>query len=59
MDFIKAELTERIIEALNFDDRIISVEDFSFNYTEKHNLICSFTVNSIFGNFDMRKDVKI
>ncbi len=57
--FVKAELPHRITEALLHDDRIISVEDFSFECPKRHNLICRFTVNSIFGSFEERKEMRI
>ena len=59
ISYAKAELPHRIMEALLYDDRIISVEDFKFKSEKRHCLSCEFTVNSIFGEFKIKKEVNI
>ena len=55
--YVCAELERRISEALVQDDRINSVSDFSFDYTQKGIIIANFTVNTIFGNLEIEKVV--
>lgn len=59
VSYAAAELPSRIRDALLYDDRIISVDNFNFNSEKRHSLSCEFTVNSIFGEFKMKKEVKI
>ncbi len=59
VEYVKIELKRRITEALIQDDRIESVEDFSFEYGENRNeLVAKFTVNTVFGAINERKVVK-
>lgn len=55
---VKAKLRKRITEALQQDDRIKSVDDFSFVVTGK-TLHVTFTVHSLFGAIDVKKEVSI
>lgn len=57
--FIKSEMKRRIEEALTHDDRIESVENFIFDIKERNTLRVKFTVNSIYGSFEIEKEVKI
>lgn len=51
-DYVCAELERRICDALECDDRINSVDGFTFS-RGKNGVVCAaFTVNSIFGSFD-------
>lgn len=62
VSFVKPELERRVREALVQDDRIAGVDSFSFAEPqpgEKGTLCCSFTVHSVYGDFDMEKTVKI
>ncbi|MEG2597445.1 MAG: DUF2634 domain-containing protein, partial [Oscillospiraceae bacterium] len=52
------ELKRRISEAILQDDRMISVYDFSFQ-KEKGSVRCTFVVQTIFGEFQQEKEVKI
>lgn len=54
--YVVSELQRRIVEALLMDDRIRSVADFSFSRREDV-VNVSFTVESVFGSFDARKEV--
>ena len=57
-DYVCAELERRISEALLFDDRIESVENFEFS--KDHNkVLCEFTVNTVYGAVNSEKAVDI
>ena len=58
-DYVCAELERRITEALLFDDRIESVENFEFSLQGKNKVFCTFTVNTTFGTIDSEKAVEI
>ena len=55
--YVCAEVERRIIEALAQDDRIKSVSDFEFDTSNKHEVVCSFTVHTIFGDVKSKKGV--
>ncbi len=56
INFLYPELKRRITEALLTDDRIISIEDFSFEAL-KGKVLVTFTVKTIFGNIKAEKEV--
>lgn len=53
------EITRRIEEALLQDERINSVDQFEFDTSKKHEVVCTFSVHTIFGDFQMEKEVSI
>ncbi|MGC6175910.1 DUF2634 domain-containing protein [Lacrimispora sp. 38-1] len=53
---VKTKIKKRIREALLQDDRIQNVDHFEFEMKVK-NLHVTFTVNSIFGDFRIEKEV--
>lgn len=55
--YVCAELERRITEALTQDDRINSVDNFEFDYSEKNIVKVSFNVNTIYGSFETEKAV--
>jgi hypothetical protein len=55
-DYVCSELERRIGNALTYDDRINSVDSFSFTQN-KDSLTVNFTVNTIYGNVDATKEV--
>lgn len=57
-EYVFPELERRITEALTQDDRITSVDAFSFT-AARHSVLCSFTVQTIYGNFDSQTEVTI
>lgn len=57
MDFCIPELERRIREALLQDDRITTVENFSFEVNKKK-VLATFTVASIFGSVDTEIEVE-
>lgn len=58
ISYVLPELKRRIIEALTQDDRIESVDAFSFDVI-KGKVHASFTVHSVYGSFDEEKVVRI
>ena len=57
-DFVMSEAKRRITEALTQDDRITSVSDWKFESTPK-SLIATFTVHSIYGAIETKKEVDV
>lgn len=55
--YVVAELERRISEALLQDDRIESVDSFKYDYSNKGEVLVTFTVHTLFGNFDEEKVV--
>ena len=55
--YVCSELQRRITEALIQDDRIETVDNFEFDITEKRTVKVTFTVHSIFGEFEEEKVV--
>ena len=55
--FVCSELERRITEALVQDDRIESVDSFSFNTSIKKTIHVTFVVSTIFGDVDVGKVV--
>ena len=56
--YVLSELKRRITEALTQDDRIDSVDAFSFDVNKKK-VHVAFTVHSTFGSFEAEKEVNI
>lgn len=52
------ELKRNIIEALKQDDRIESVDDFSYSI-QKRKLVMYFTVHSFLGDFTEKREVSV
>lgn len=59
INYVCAEIPHRIKEALLQDDRILSVEDFSFDTSKKGSVVASFTVHTVFGDFNTQKVVNV
>ena len=59
VDYVCAELTDRITEALVQDDRIDSVTDFDFSFPKKGEILVTFTVHTIFGDIEAERQVTI
>ena len=57
--YVCPELERRITEALMMDDRIEDVTDFEFDTSNKRNVHVSFTVVTIFGDFQAEREVNI
>lgn len=56
VSYVIPELKRRITEALTWDERIISVDNFSFD-ANKGKITCNFTVHTIFGDIETEKVV--
>lgn len=54
--YVSIELQRRIEECLMEDERILSVDQFTFD-TSGDELTCSFTVKSIYGEINIVKEV--
>ena len=59
MSYVIPEVTRRIKEALTQDDRIDSVDNFSYDTSKRHELAVTFTVHTKYGNFDMEKEIDV
>ena len=59
VDYCCAEIERRVVEALEADDRIESVEDFEFEFPKPHVVAVTFTVNTIFGQTEIETEVDI
>ena len=57
MSYVCAESERRITEALTQDDRIDDVSDFEFDTSNKHEVVCTFIVHTIFGEITSQKGV--
>lgn len=55
-DYAASELKRTISEALLQDDRIESVDNWSFEF-ERNKITTAFTVTSVFGEFELRGDL--
>jgi hypothetical protein len=57
--YVCPELERRITEALTQDERILSVDAFSFDTSVKRKVQVTFTAHTIFGDVDAEKVVNI
>ncbi len=57
VSYVCPELERRITEALMWDDRIQSVDNFKFEVKEKSKILATFTVHTIFGDTEAEKEV--
>lgn len=57
VSYVCAEAERRITEALTQDDRIDEVSDFKFDINNKHEVVCTFVVHTIFGDVESQKGV--
>jgi len=56
--FVLADIERRISEALEEDDRITGISNFNIDFDREAAKV-SFTVNSIFGDFDEERNVEL
>lgn len=56
--FVLPELKRRITDTLLTDDRILRVDDFSFDVTRRK-VLCTFTVTTIYGEVDIEQVVSV
>ena len=57
VSYVCVEAERRITEALTQDDRIDEVSDFKFDISNKHEVVCTFVVHTIFGDVESQKGV--
>lgn len=57
VSYICPELERRITEALTWDDRIQSVDNFEFNISKKGEIHVTFEVRTVFGDVSVEKVV--
>ena len=57
VSYVCPELERRITEALTWDDRIQSVDNFEFNISRKGKIHVTFTTHTIFGEIQSEKVV--
>lgn len=57
IEYVCPELERRITEALTWDDRIRSVDNFEFSIPQKDLIHVTFTVHTIFGDTEAEKEV--
>lgn len=57
ISYVCPEIERRITEALIQDDRIVSVDSFSFELNKKRSVHVTFMVHTIFGDFSSEKEV--
>lgn len=56
-DIVLSEIERRITEALLADSRILSVDDFDFE-TNKKEVLCTFSVSTIYGDLEIEQEVE-
>lgn len=56
--YVKIDLKRRIQECLLKDDRIISVDNFSYSISGD-SMLCNFDVKSIYGDITITKEVNV
>lgn len=59
VSYVCSEVQRRITEALMQDDRIESVSDFQFDTSNRKEVVCTFTVHTIFGDVSGERMVNI
>ena len=57
VSYVCPELERRITEALTWDDRIQSVDNFEFNISKKGEILVTFTAHTVFGDVVAEKEV--
>lgn len=57
ISYVCPELERRITEALTWDDRIQSVDNFEFNISKKGEILVTFTAHTVFGDVVAEKVV--
>lgn len=57
VSYVCPELERRISEALLWDDRILGVDNFVFDFPQKGVIHVTFTVHTIFGNVQAEREV--
>lgn len=59
LSYVLPELERRITEALTWDERIMGVSDFEFDTSKKGTVHVKFTVHTVFGDIETKREVSI
>ncbi len=59
VSYVCPELKRRITEALTWDERVKSVDGFSFDFGQKGTIHVTFTVHTVFGDIVAGREVGI
>lgn len=59
ISYVCPELERRIAEALTWDERILSVDNFEFNRNHKKEVHVAFTAHTVFGDVRAEKAVNV
>lgn len=59
LSYVLPELERRITEALTWDERITGVSDFEFDTSKKGTVHVKFTVHTVFGDIETKREVSI
>lgn len=59
VDYCCSELQRRITEAIEWDDRVESVDGFEFDTSERHTVKVTCTAHTVFGDLEIEKVVNI
>lgn len=59
MSYVIPEIQRRYPEALLMDDRITAVDSFEFKTPRRHDLVVSFTVHTIYGDFNTERVINV
>ena len=58
-NYCMAEIERQFTEALLIDDRITDVHSFSFSFPDKSTIAVSFSVNTIYGDTQIEREVSV
>lgn len=57
-NYIRSEVARRIRDALSIDDRVLSVDDFTFEPQEDSGLLITCVVKTTFGNVSVSTEIQ-
>jgi hypothetical protein len=57
--YVVPEIQRRITEALMQDDRVLAVDNFEFDTSKRHEVVCTFVVHTAYGSFESERAVNI
>lgn len=59
MDLVKAEVERLITEAIEVDDRVLSIDNFEIINEKKDSLTVRFVVTTIYGSISLEQEVSV
>ena len=57
--YVVPEIQRRITEALSQDDRVLAIDNFEFDTSKRHEVVCTFVVHTAYGSFESERAVNI